>query len=295
MKADIRDRPTIDHEDVIALNFIRASPSHVFRRYYRQGLRSHIMEILNPSAVRIEQAGTFIDGIKQFPRAKPHRMLRIFRSRLRTLEQALNEIKRVKLVERYLAPEFMATSVECIVSYQHADDRDLILCGFQEYVDGEIVDPWSILKASELLPSLYDACIDKQAEPMPSKDRWLATARCQGARLVDKLKRMVLESGHIPDLAGAGNLILTANGTIRLVDINNITRVYFDDTIVLDEKGYPVGDKSIEALSLIESNILGRNIDQREKVYARFLDPIRRRQVEAMEKAFWESQRPDNS
>ena len=48
MHIDIRDRPTIDHDDVIALNFIRSSPSCVFRRHFRQGLRSHIMEILDP-------------------------------------------------------------------------------------------------------------------------------------------------------------------------------------------------------------------------------------------------------
>jgi hypothetical protein len=293
MPSDIRDRPALEHEDVIALNFIRSAAPRVFRRYFRQGLRSHIMEILDPDHVRIEKKGTRIDGIRHFPRARPRQMLRIFRSRLKTLDRALKEIQRVKLVERYLAPAFMALSVECIVSYRSPAGMELMLCGFQEFVDGENVDPWNILDATDLLPSLYDAIAGRRHRPMPSRDRWLLSARREGARLVNHLKRMILESGHIPDLAGAGNLILTADGTIRLVDINNITPVRFDDTIPVDEKGYPVCDKSIEALALIESKIVGADIDGKNRLYGHFLDPVRRNAVEAREKAFWERHRTD--
>ena len=35
----------------------------------------------------------------------------------------------------------------------------------------------------------------------------------------------------------------------------------------LDEKGYPVCDKSIEALSLIEEKILGKQVDMEADIY----------------------------
>ena len=38
MTEDIRDKANINHEDVIGLNFIRASGAYVFRKYYNQGL-----------------------------------------------------------------------------------------------------------------------------------------------------------------------------------------------------------------------------------------------------------------
>ena len=122
---------------------------------------------------------------------------------------------------------------------------------------------------------------------MPSKDCWLASARHQGGLFVDNLKRMVLESGHIPDLAGAGNLIFTADGSIRLVDINNISPITLDASIPLDEKGYPVCDKSVEALSLIEEKIAGRPIPEKETLYRVFLNTERRDAVRKREEAFW--------
>lgn len=60
---------------------------------------------------------------------------------------------------------------------------------------------------------------------------------------------MVAEAGHIPDLAGAGNLIITGTADIRLVDINDISPISLDSSIYLDEKGYPVCDKSIFSTS----------------------------------------------
>ncbi|WP_319407372.1 hypothetical protein [uncultured Desulfosarcina sp.] len=287
MPEDIRDRSSIGHADVTALNFVRSSTPYMFRRHFRQGLRSHIMEILNASDVEIEQSGKVIDGVRWFPKAPPRRMFRIFRARLETLENALFEIGRVKIVERYLAPDFMARSTECIVDYRGPQGRDLVLCGFQEYVRGEILDPWTILGTAELLPGLYETFRAQDGTLTLSETRWIKEVRKKGAGFIEKIKRMVTEAGHIPDLAGAGNLIITVAGGIRLVDINNISRVSPGSSIDLDEKGYPVCDKSIEALSLIEEKLLGRSVDMNEKLYQRFLDPQRRKGVMTQEKRFW--------
>ncbi len=102
---------------------------------------------------------------------------------------------------------------------------------------------------------------------------------------------MISEAGHIPDLAGAGNLIITTSGGIRLVDINNISGVSLDPSIHLDEKGYPVCDKSIEALSLIEEKILGRQVDMEADIYKWFLDPERQKALKAKEALLEESGR----
>jgi hypothetical protein len=285
-QTDIRDKPTLTHDDITALNFVKSSVPYVFRRHFRQGLRSHIMEILESSDVRIERTGVFRDGVKWFPKATPRKMFRIFRTRLKTLDNAMNEIARVKIVERFLAPDFMATSTECIVDYQGPGGRDLMLCGFQEYVAGEIFDPWSVLDATGLLSVLFDTFRNRGGTMTLSKDEWMGSVRLKGSRFIDHIKRMIAEAGHIPDLAGAGNLIITCEGDIRLVDINNISRVVFDPTIPLDEQGYPVCDKSIEALALIEEKILGRPVDKGEYLYRRFLNTGRRRTVREKEALF---------
>jgi len=248
------------------------------------------MEVLDPSDVNVEQNGKMIAGVRCFPKATPRRMFRIFRARLKTLENALFEIGRVKIVERYLAPDFMARSTECIVDYQRPEGRDLMLCGFQEYVAGQIVDPWTVLGATDLLPALYEnfSC---QGNPLSlSKGHWIETVRQKGYRFINQIKRMISEAGHIPDLAGAGNLIITVSGGIRLVDINNISGVSYTPSIDLDEKGYPVCDKSIEALSLIEEKILGGPLDMKEDVYQWFLHPDRRKALKAKEVSFWKRQ-----
>ncbi|MFO7715584.1 hypothetical protein [Desulfosarcina sp.] len=290
MPADIRNRSTISHADVTALNFVRSSTPYVFRRHFRQGLRSHIMEILDPTHVEVEKTGKMVAGVRCFSKATPHRMFRIFRGRLKTLENALFEIGRVKIVERYLAPDFMARSTECIVDYRGPEGRDLMLCGFQEYVAGEILDPWTILGAADLLPALYETFGCQDSPLTLSKDNWIETVREKGSRFITKVKLMISEAGHIPDLAGAGNLIITASGGIRLVDINNISGVSMDPSIHLDEKGYPVCDKSIEALALIEEKILGRPVDMKADIYKWFLDPNRRRALKAKEALFWKRQ-----
>ena len=57
MVEDIRDRPRLEHLDIIELNFIRDPGDFLFRRHYRMGLRSHIMEVLKPADVTIEKNG----------------------------------------------------------------------------------------------------------------------------------------------------------------------------------------------------------------------------------------------
>ncbi len=280
MFEDIRNKPTISHSDVIALNFVISSSPYIFRRHYRQGLRSHVMEILYPADVATETSGTIIDGVRKFPRAVPTTMFRIFRTRLETFEEAWTEIERFKIVSKYLAPDFVAHSTECIVEYHGPHGPELMLCGFQEYIDGEIIDPWTILDAATLLPVIYTTMREQGVTMSLSRDEWVADARIKGSQFVDRFKRMITHSGHIPDLAGVGNLIMKSNGEICLVDINNISPVSDGSTIPLDEKGYPVCDKSIEALSLLEEKIIGRPIDAEDKLYQLFLNSQRKRMVQ---------------
>jgi hypothetical protein len=292
-RKDIRDKATLDHADVAALNFINSSAPYVFRRHFRQGLRSHIMEILDPSDVRIEQTGVLVDGVRRFPKAVPRKMFRIFRRRLPTLADALKEITRVRLVEHYLAPDFMATSTECIVEYHGPDGPDLLLCGFQEYICGETLDPWTILDAADLPAVLYETLRGRGVSSALPRDEWMRSVRQKGGRFIEKIKHMVTEAKHIPDLAGVGNLIITGEGNIRLVDINNISPVIFETAVRLDEQGYPVCDKSLEALCLLESKLLNRPADDDENVYRLFLDPRRRAAVRATEESFWKMKKAD--
>jgi hypothetical protein len=97
---------------------------------------------------------------------------------------------------------------------------------------------------------------------------------------------MILEGGCIPDLSGVGNLILTPAGNIKLVDINNISPVVFGDEVSIDDKGYPVCDKSIEVISILEQKLLQRPIDMKETIYGTFLNPRRMKRVKAVEKKF---------
>ena len=84
---------------------------------------------------------------------------------------------------------------------------------------------------------------------------------------------------------------MVPSGEIKLVDMNNISRVSFDSQIRLDDRGYPVCNKSIEALSLLERNLLGRCIDTGDPIYGHFLDPQRRKEVQAREEMFYEKNR----
>ena len=91
------------------------------------------------------------------------------------------------------------------------------------------------------------------------------------AGFVESVVRMVRRGGHIPDLAGVGNLMITPGGRVVLVDINNVSPVVFDDKIRLDDKGYPVTDRSVEALYLLETRLLGREKAKNRSLYRTFL------------------------
>ena len=291
MCEDIRDKPSIRHADVTGLNFIRSSGPHVFRRHFRQGLRSHIMEILHRADVVLEDQGTVVDGLRRYPTARPTYMLRIFRTRLPSLEDAMAEIARVNVVARHLGAQFAAASSEFVVDYHGPQGPCILLCGLQAYVSGEILDPWRLLGPARLLPELYDSLHGAAPQDCGHRASWLEAARRKADGFVRAVKTMIAEEHQIPDLAGAGNLVVTAAGEIKLVDINNISPVVFDEAIPLDDKGYPVSDKSIEALALIEEKLLGRPMDRDETLYGFFLDPARRRKVAAAEASFFGRQR----
>lgn len=286
MPDDIRAKPYITHDDVVALNFIKSDGSYHFRRHFRQGLRSHVMEVLRPADIEVEKFGTDINGILRYPRAKPVRIFRLFRTRLGNVKSAIDEIQRVKLVERYLAPDFLARSNEFIVDYTTAAGRDILLCGLQEYVEGEILNPWGLLGDERLLATIYDQLFQPAASSAPGRFDWGAAVRAKTVRFIHNIKQMILETGHVPDLAGMGNLVIVPSGAIKLVDINNIARVSFTREITLDDKGYPVCDKSIEALSNLEIKLLGNTIDRADEIYRFFLDPMRMQRVADKERVF---------
>jgi len=86
-----------------------------------------------------------VEGITWFPRVKPLRMLRIFRTRFGSLADAEAEVRRVKAIETYLVPDHLARSEEFLVDYVTGGQRETLLCGLQEFVEGEILEPWSAL------------------------------------------------------------------------------------------------------------------------------------------------------
>jgi hypothetical protein len=282
-REDPRDKFSLTHDDVVALNFVRAPGIYVYRRHYRAGLRSHIMQVLLRAEVEKERTGVVRNGVRRFPKARPLKMLRIFRTRFRTLRAAEEELVRFKIIETYLAPLHMARSNEFLVDFTGRGQREPILCGLQEYMEGEMINPWNRLDDEELA-SL------KRRMPEPevseSQEAWLANVRTQAERFVLRLKELILKAGYVPDLAGSGNLILTPSGLIKLVDINNISRVTFAPSIPLDDRGYPVCDKSIEALSMLEKNLAGRPLDSEDKTYKVFLAPARMEKVRALEREF---------
>ena len=290
MTVDIRDKTAVGQKDILALNFMRPRPSVVFRRHFRQGLRSHVLEVLDPADVEAERSGRMRDGLLCFPRARPRKMFRVFRTRFRDLADGIEETRRVKTVERFLSPDFMARSNEFLVDYRIEEEWDILLCGLQEYVEGEALDPWS--PAGEgLLEEIASRMAGRGSEPSGASAALFAeTVRRLAAVFVDRVKRMISEAALIPDLAGVSNLILTPSGHIKLVDINNISPVSLGPGISLDDKGYPICDKSVQALALLERNLLGRSPAPDEPVYRVFLDPARVREVKTAEDAFHRSQ-----
>jgi hypothetical protein len=287
MVEDIRDKKFVTHEDVVALNFIQTDSPYIFRRHHRQGLRSHVLEVLHRRDVDREKTGIVIDGTRWFPKAEPAHVFRIFRTRLQTLESALGEIGRVKIVERFLAPQFLAQSNEFIADYDGPAGREPLLCGFQSYVRGEIVDPWSLLDLRAFTHCLFDALQPSLHNPAMTRALWTTRTGHKAAAFIDRVREMILQTGYVPDLAGIGNLVITATGDIKLVDINNISRVCFDSDVALDDRGYPVGDKSIEALYLLEKKLAGRAVSKEDPIYNAIFDPQRQIAVRAHETRFY--------
>lgn len=279
---DIRDCTHAEHDDITALNFIRTNCPYRFRKHYREGLRSLIMEVLKAKAVREEIKGRHHNGIRYFPRAEPVKMLRIFKRRISGLDEVLAEIEKFKIMQGYLHKNQFAGSLEFITDYYVAGKKEMLLCGLQEYVPGKIVDPWGLLSEAHLRDLLVQMGHEmKQMPPL------LATIWRHTATLVKNVKHMIMESGYIPDLSGVGNLILTVEGRIKLVDINNITPVATDDAIPIDDKGYPACDRSVQVLALLEQKILHRSDLQNEPLYTHYLNPQRLRQTQQAEDRFY--------
>lgn len=288
MTEDIRDKPHVDHDDVIGLNFIRSDGPFFFRRHHRNGLRSHVLEVLAKADVRRETDGEIRDGVRWFPRARPLKMLRLFRRRFSGFEAVAAETRRVKFVERYLSAAHMARSAEFVVEYHVGGGRQIMLCGLQEHVQGLQLDPWQQLGVAELASVVHLSAGGVHNPP----DALGARIRYSAAAFIHSVQRMIRETGHVPDLAGDGNLLLTPDGGIKLVDINNISPVSVSAAIYADDIGYPVCDKSIEALSLLEQHLLDRPPDMTDPVYRHFLDPDRRRRVAELDRAFHRTVNP---
>jgi hypothetical protein len=286
MTQDVREKPSLSAEDVLRLNFIRQPGRFVYRRHYRQGLRSHIMEVLDPDDVAREKSGVVSDGIKWFPRAKPLKMLRIFRTRFPSRREAHAELERVIIVATYLGPEGYARSNEFLVSYLWDSHQDILLCGLQEYVEGLNIEPWGYLNADRLAENLLRPRLGSQAAPALERDALVTRIRRSAEAFTGHIKRMIRKTGYIPDLAGDGNLILTDAGDIKLVDINNISPVSFGSHIYIDEKGYPVCDKSVEALAEIEKHLASRPLDLQDPIYRTYLDSVRMVAVSDIEREF---------
>jgi len=279
---DIRDQNILSGEEVLKLNFINASGPYIFRRYYRSGLRSLIFEVLLARDVEKETIGIIIDGIKMFPRAKPKKMFRILRNRFNSKEAVLTEIKKYNVLLNYLGIHLIAASEEFIVDYSNMGRREIVLCGLQEYVDGEILDPWRIFDKNHL-KDLFTAIPEADL----AQNVWLKKVKKNIARFVEKIRRMISETGYIPDLAGIGNLIVTGDGSFKLVDINNIVPLKFDHTILIDDKGYPSCDVSVDVLSILERDILQKDLPQGDPLYRHFLTPERKKEVKRLERTFY--------
>ena len=286
MTEDIRDKSYITHEDILSLNFIRKSCSYVFRKYHKQGLRSHIMEVLDPKEVFKQKKGEVVDGIRIFPWAEPIKILRIFRTKFSCIEDVSTETKTLKIIEKYLPKDSYAKSDEFIADYFLNNTKDFILCGLQEYVEGEVLNPWDPISETQLVDFWAQINVKRSDERKVTPEQRIRKFYHNVEQFIACVKKMVLEAGYIPDFAGVENLLITADGNIKLVDINNISKVSFVQDISLDDKGYPVCDKSVEAVSMLETKLLGKPIDHTEKLYQIFLDPQRMKDVRALEDRF---------
>jgi len=225
-----------------------------------------------------------MDGIRMFPRARPKKMFRILRNRFESVEAVFHEIKKYHMLLDFLGPKFIAESEEFIVEYTGTGTSQIVLCGLQEYIEGEILDPWRLFGEDYLLDLFRPATNDNlQLQALLEK------AQENIAGFIKRTRHMIIDTGYIPDLAGVGNLILTPDGDLKLVDINNIVKIKLDDSIPIDDKGYPSCDVSIEVLSILERDILGKKIPDNDPLYQLFLSPKRIKKVKALEKEFYKN------
>ncbi|MCF8044808.1 MAG: hypothetical protein K9J83_03020 [Desulfarculaceae bacterium] len=286
--ADIRDRRHLTGHDILALNFVKTDVPFVFRRHFREGLRSHIFELHDPESVALEKNGVMENGVRIFPRSVPFAMLRLMRYRFSSAGEALAEIERFHTLLRFLTTDFVADSEEFVVDYRIHGKMELLLCGFQEYVAGEVFDPWAFERYPGTLSSLADQVSALRDTGMP-ESRFLDLLERNARRFVAALKQMMDRAGLIPDLSGVGNLIVTKDARLKLVDINNISRVCFTPDVYIDDKGYPVCDKSVEVLAILEEHFFGTprpDMIRKDPVYRVFLEPDRLGLVREKEKAF---------
>ncbi len=284
---DIREKKSIRHEDVVALNFIRDVGTFFFRRHRLNGLRSHIMEVLSRSDLEKEYRGVFENGLLRFPKARPLFMLRIFRRKFDSADQVTGEIERFKIVGEYLGRKHLAMSEEFVADYIFGGKSDIILCGLQEYVRGEELDPWTLGKTGALR-RLAEKAADGES---PDIDLLVARIEKNVGSFVNATKKMIREASYVPDLAGVRNILVTNDGEIKLVDINNISPICAGQCPLVDDFDYPVCDKSIEALSLIESRILGRAIKRNDPVYENFMAAERLQEVDRLHSIFRKKRR----
>ena len=281
MNTDIRDKPTLTHADIAALNFIKHPSRYFFRNHFREGLRSRLLQVLPLSDIALETAGIMAGDIRMFPVAQPVAMLRIFKQKFSSHSEIRKEIDHYKILQQWLPNSHYAVSSEFIVDYKRGHEKNILLCGLQEYVAGEPVDPWQGDALLRMIGFMQDA-----------PEGTLATLLNNLASFVDRIKIIISKTGAIPDLAGVGNLIMTPVGSIKLVDINNISKLSTDYHIPIDDKGYPVTDKSIQALYRIETRILGRSTNPAAKPYGFFLDRQRMKEVAELETAFHRTASP---
>ncbi len=279
-ESDIIAAPFLSNSKLEGLNFLRTPATGCFRRHFREGLRSHLFEVIRAEDLETEQTGKIIDNIRQFPRASPSRMLRVLRTRFDSPGQALGEIEKYRLLLKFLGPDLVARSEEFIVEYRGSGQREILLCGLQEYIKGAILDPWH-LAGREDLKHFYTP---NAATPCHG---FIARATKEVKTFVAAVRTMIHATGHIPDLAGVGNLMLTYEGGLKLVDINNIIEIKQTATIRLDDRGYPCCDKSMEVLFILEQKILQQPISMDDPLYKQFFPPERRERVRALEEAFY--------
>ena len=199
---------------------------------------------------------------------------RIFKKKF-SRRDVQKEIDHYKILQQWLPESHYAVSSEFMVNYTRGSEKNILLCGFQEYVSGEAVDLWhqnALLKIEGIMKGAHDGA--------------LSTALDNLASFINCIKNMIMNTGAIPDLAGVGNLIITPLGIVKLVDINNISKLSMTHHIPIDDKGYPVSDKSIQALFQIETRILGRPRDATDTLYRFFLDRQRMKEVSELETVF---------